>query len=55
MKKTLGIEIKGNTAIFCAIEEDNGVINEITGSFKKLELKNDELSTEVRDFVTAIP
>ncbi len=54
MKKTLGIEIKGNTAIFCAIEENNGVVIEITRAFKKLELKNDEMSNEVQDFTDTV-
>jgi len=52
--KTLGIEIKGNTANFCAIEENNGSITEITGSFRKLELKNDEISDEVQNFTDTI-
>ena len=54
MKKTLGIEIKGNTAIFCAIKENNGIVEEITGSFKKLELKNDDVSIEVQDFTDTV-
>jgi len=51
--RTLGIEIKGNTAIFTALEE-NGELNNITGNLKKLELKDDEESQEIRGFVDII-
>ena len=51
--KTLGIEINGNCAIFCAIEESNN-ISEITGKMTKLELKDDESSDEVHQFVDVI-
>ena len=51
--KTLGIEIKGNVAIFCAIE-DNGAVSDITGSMKKLELKDDESSVEVNKFMNVV-
>lgn len=51
--KTLGIDISGNTAVFCSIEENNGVID-ITGKMTKLELKDDESSQEVHEFVDVI-
>lgn len=51
--KTLGIEIKGNVAVFCAIEDD-GTITDITGAMKKLELKDDESSVEVNEFMNVI-
>jgi formylmethanofuran dehydrogenase subunit C len=41
--KTLGIDINGNTAVFCSIEENTGIID-ITGKMTKLELKDDESS-----------
>lgn len=51
--KTLGIDINGNTAVFCAIEE-NGCIADITGKMTKLELKDDERSQEVHEFVDVV-
>ncbi|MCK5760878.1 MAG: DUF3010 family protein [Candidatus Delongbacteria bacterium] len=51
--KTLGIEIKANVAVFCAIE-NNGEVSDITGSMKKLELKNDESYVEVNEFMNVI-
>ena len=51
--KTLGIDINGSTAVFCSIEENNG-IKDITGKMTKLELKNDESSQEVHEFVDVI-
>ena len=51
--KTLGIEIKANVAVFCAIE-DNGSISDITGTMKKLELKDDESSVEVNEFMNVV-
>ncbi|MDA3885237.1 MAG: DUF3010 family protein [Candidatus Delongbacteria bacterium] len=52
--KTLGIEIKGNVAVFCAIEEVDGVITDITGDMKKLELTDDESSIEVNEFMNIV-
>ena len=51
--KTLGIEIKGNCAIFCAIEVENG-IQDLTGKMKKLELTNDEDSQEIKEFIDVV-
>lgn len=51
--KTLGIDINGNTAVFCAIIDNNG-IKDITGKMTKLELKNDENSHEIHEFVDVI-
>ena len=51
--KTLGIDIAGNTAVFCAIEE-NSEIKDITGKMTKLELKDDESSLEVHEFVDVV-
>jgi hypothetical protein len=51
--KVLGIEIKGNTAIFCALE-NNEEINDLTGKMTKLELKDDENSEEVHEFVDVL-
>lgn len=51
--KTLGIDINGNTAVFCAIEENNGM-KDITGKMTKLELKDDESSVEVHQFVDVV-
>jgi len=48
--KVLGIEIKGTCAIFCALEE-NTTINDITGKFTKLEIKDDENGEEIHEFV----
>lgn len=48
--KVLGIEIKGTCAIFCALEEDSQ-INDITGKITKLEIKDDENSKEIHEFV----
>jgi len=51
--KTLGIDINGNTAVFCAIEENCGIFD-ITGKMTKLELKDDESSQEVHEFVDVV-
>ncbi len=51
--KVLGIEIKGNCAIFTAIE-DNGELNDITGKMSKLALENDENAEEIHSFVDII-
>jgi formylmethanofuran dehydrogenase subunit C len=51
--KTLGIDINGNTAVFCSIEENTGIID-ITGKMTKLELKDDESSQEIHEFVDVI-
>lgn len=51
--KVLGIEIKGNNAIFCAVEEDDG-LNDITGKMTKLELKDDKSGEEIHEFVDII-
>lgn len=51
--KVLGIEIRGNNAIFCALEY-NDVIIDITGKVTKLELKDDENSEEIHEFVDVI-
>ena len=51
--KVLGIEIRGNCANFCAIE-DIGDLLDITGKTKKIELKDDENSEEVHEFVDVI-
>lgn len=51
--KTLGIDINGNTAVFCAIEENGGIVD-ITGKMTKLELKDDESSQEVHEFVDVV-
>lgn len=47
--KTLGIDISGNTAILCALEESDD-LTDITGKMTKVELKNDEDSKEVQAF-----
>jgi hypothetical protein len=51
--KTLGIDINGNTAVFCSVEENSGIVD-ITGKMTKLELKDDENSQEVHEFVDVI-
>lgn len=51
--KTLGIDINGNTAVFCAIIDNDG-IKDITGKMTKLELKDDENSHEIHEFVDVI-
>jgi len=51
--KTLGIDINGNTAVFCATEENGGIVD-ITGKMTKLELKDDESSQEVHEFVDVV-
>jgi len=51
--KTLGIDINGNTAVFCSVEENDGIVD-ITGKMTKLELKDDESSQEVHEFVDVI-
>lgn len=51
--KTLGIDINGNTVVFCAIEENIEIVDK-TGKMTKLELKNDENSQEVHEFVDVI-
>lgn len=51
--KTIGIEIKGNVAIFCAIEENGSIIDK-TGKMTQLELTDDESSKEVQEFVEVI-
>ncbi len=48
--KVLGIEIKGSSAIFCAINE-NGQLNDVTGKMTKLEIKDDESGEEIHEFV----
>ena len=51
--KTLGIDINGNTAVFCSVEENDSIVD-ITGKMTKLELKDDESSQEVYEFVDVI-
>jgi len=51
--KVLGIEISGNSAIFCAIEKINNA-EDITGKMTKIELKNDESSEEVHEFIDVV-
>lgn len=51
--KVLGIEIKGNCAIFCAIEKQEE-LNDITGKIKKLEIKDDEKGSEIHEFVDVL-
>ena len=51
--KTLGIDINGNTAVFCSVEENDSIVD-ITGKMTKLELKDDESSQEVHEFVDVI-
>ena len=51
--KTLRIDINGNTAVFCSVEENDGIVD-ITGKMTKLELKDDESSQEVHEFVDVI-
>lgn len=51
--KTLGIDINGNVAVFCAIEENHS-LNDITSKMTKLELKDDENSHEIHEFVDVI-
>lgn len=51
--KVLGIEIRGNCANFCALEK-NGTISDLTGKMTKLELKDDENSEEIHEFVDVI-
>lgn len=52
--KALGIEIRGNEAIFCALEKNNGNLTDITGKLTKIELTNDEKSDEIYRFVEVI-
>jgi hypothetical protein len=49
-----GIQIAGSTAIFTILKKRNGDIQDITGNFKKLQLKNDGNCNEVRSFSEAI-
>ena len=49
-----GIEIKGSEAIFTNLKKKNDDIQDITGKFRKLELKNDENCNEVRSFSKTI-
>lgn len=51
--KVLGIEIKGNCVIFCALEQ-NGKVTDVTGKMTKLELKDDENSEEIHEFVDVV-
>ncbi len=51
--KVLGIEIKGSTVIFCAVEENTKLID-ITGKMTKLELKDDENGEEIHEFVDVL-
>lgn len=51
--KALGIEINGNCAVFCAIEESDK-LTDITGKITKLELNDDENSSEIHQFVDVI-
>lgn len=51
--KVLGIDIKGNCAIFCAINE-NGKLNDVTGKMTKIELKDDENGEEIHEFVDVL-
>lgn len=52
--KVLGIEIKGNEAIFCALDSSNDKLSDITGKLTKIELTNDEDSNEIHRFVDVI-
>lgn len=49
-----GIEIVGSKAIFTILEKRNGDIQDITGNFRKLQLKNDENCNEIRSFSETI-
>lgn len=51
--KTLGIDISGNTAFLCALDESDYLID-ITGKMTKVELKNDEDSKEVHEFTEVL-
>ncbi|RSK40140.1 DUF3010 family protein [Hymenobacter perfusus] len=52
--RVLGIDISGKSAIFCGIEKSGDDFLDITGSLKKLDLKNDEDCTEVREFAEIV-
>ena len=49
-----GIQIAGSKAIFTILKKRNGDIQDITGNFKKLQLKNDGNCNEVRSFSKTI-
>ncbi|WP_070138424.1 DUF3010 family protein [Crocinitomix algicola] len=48
--KTLGIEIKGRKVIIVALEKVGGVITDITGTYKPIELENDTEAQNLRMF-----
>jgi hypothetical protein len=52
--KVLGIEIKGDEAIFCALDSSKDKLSDITGKLTKIELTNDEDSYEIHRFVEVI-
>ena len=49
-----GIQIAGSKAIFTILKKRDGDIQDITGNFKKLQLKNDGNCNEVRSFSETI-
>ena len=49
-----GIQIAGSKAIFTILKKRNGDIQDITGNFKKLQLKNEENCNEIRSFSEVI-
>ena len=49
-----GIQIAGSKAIFTILKKRNSDIQDITGNFKKLQLKNDGNCSEVRSFSKTI-
>lgn len=51
---TCGIDIASSSAYFVVLEKAGGVINDITGKFTKLNIKNDENCKEIRSFAETI-
>jgi hypothetical protein len=45
--KVLGIEIKGREVRIVALEDINGIITDVTGSYKPIKLEDDEIAQNV--------
>ena len=52
--KVLGIEIKGREIRIVALEENNGVITDVTGNYKPMKLEDDENAENVKLFKNAL-
>lgn len=52
--KVLGIEIKGREIRIVALEDNGGVITDVTGNYKPMKLEDDEIAENVNLFKNAL-